>query len=82
MREVIRSLNVWDAAVHRQIVLPPGTILSECQIRRHRDAGGEEDFEAYTMEFEMSGQHCACPLFLFQPRTKPVEQPAQASTGF
>jgi hypothetical protein len=73
MREVIRSLNVWDAVVRRQIVLPPGTILTECQIRRHRDVGGEDGLEAYAMEFEMGGQHCACPLFLFQPRTKPVD---------
>jgi hypothetical protein len=82
IREVISSLSVWHADVRDRILLPPGTILTGCRIRRHDNPGGEDGVEAYAMEFESGGQRYACPLFLFQPRTRPVEVPALAAAGF
>ena len=80
MREVIYSLRVWDAAVRRQTLLPPGTILKACQIRRKLN--GEEGVEEYAVEFESGGRQYACPLFLFQPRTHAVEPEIVAAAGF
>jgi hypothetical protein len=80
MREVIYSLRVWDAAVRHQTLLPPGTILRACRIRRKLT--GEEGVEEYSVEFESGGRQYACPLFLFQPRTHAVEQEIVAAAGF
>ena len=82
MREVIRSLVVWNHSAGREVLLPPGTILTQCQIRRHREMGGEGAVEPYTMEFESAGQTFACPLFVFQPRTGPVDLPIGTAAGF
>lgn len=73
MREVIRSLVVWNHAAGSEVMLPPGTILTQCQIRRHCEMGGQGVVEPYTMEFESAGQTFLCPLFVFQPRTGPVD---------
>jgi hypothetical protein len=81
MREVISSLRVWDAATRREIMLPQGTILTGCQLRRRANTGGEEG-DAYTVEFEASGRKLVCPLFLFQPRTGPVDQSVIAASSF
>ena len=81
MREVIRSLVVWNRAAGREVLLPPGTILKQCQIRRHGEMGGEGGIEPYTMEFESAGQMFSCPLFVFQPRTGPVDPSAGTTAG-
>jgi hypothetical protein len=80
MREVIYSLRVWDADVRHQTLLPPGTILNACQIRRKLNGG--EGVEEYAVEFESGGRQYACPLFLFQPRTHAIEPAAAAAAGF
>lgn len=80
MREVISSLSVWDTAVRRATLLPPGTMLTGCCIRPGGNAGGD-GAEAYTMEFDSQGQRYACPLFLFQPRTRAVDGPAPAAAS-
>ena len=82
MWEVISSLKAWNPAGHREVTLPPGTILTECRIRSHGNFGADESVEAYIMEFEFEGQTFACPLFLFQPRTERVDQPAVAATSY
>lgn len=82
MREVISSLAVWDASARRQVLLPPGAILTGCQIRRNWNLGGDQGSEPYTVEFECGGQDFVCPLFLFQPRTEPVDQTVGAAASF
>lgn len=82
MREVIRSLVVWNPTAGREVMLPPGTILTQCQIRRQREMGGQGVIEPYTMEFEFAGQRFSCPLFVFQPRTGPVNPSGGTATGF
>jgi len=82
IREVISALRVWDAVARREILLPPGTVLTGCQIRRHGNVGREEGPEAYAMEFRAGGQTYTCPLFLFQPRTEPADQSVAAAAGF
>jgi hypothetical protein len=76
MREVISALRVWDAAARREVLLAPGTMISDYRICRH------ENGEAYTMEFESGGKTFACPLFLFQPRTEPANESVVAAAGF
>jgi len=73
MREVINPLSVWDAGTSRQILLPPGAILTACQIRR---TAGE-----YAVEFQSEGRHYTCPLFRFQPRTQPLDSPTAAAAA-
>lgn len=70
LREVIRPLNVRDADAGSLTTLQPGSILSSCRIRRTPANCGEE---AYLMEFLFSGRRYACPLYLFQPRTRVLE---------
>lgn len=72
MREVIQALKVWDTTVRRQVLLPPGTILRECQIRKQ--VNGVDGVEVYAVEFESEGRRLACPLFRFQPRTKALDE--------
>jgi hypothetical protein len=74
MREVIRSLSAWDGDLRRQVLLPPGTILTGCQIRRQ--IHGKDGIEVYSVEYEWGGRRFASPLFLFQPRTCPVDSAA------
>lgn len=80
IREVVSSLRVWDAAARRAVVLPPGTLLTGCRIRKDGETAGEP--EVYCMEFEAAGHVCACPLFLFQPRTAPADRSLETAVNF
>lgn len=73
MREVINSLSVRDMGTNRQILLPPGAILTACHILR---TAGE-----YAVEFQSEGRQYICPLFQFQPRTQPLDSPNAAAAA-
>ena len=73
IREVIRSIRVWDAAAQSFVTVQPGTILRSCRIRRHSSASIASGAEPYVMEFEAAGAQYECALATFQPRTRAAE---------
>ena len=75
LREVIKSLQVWDTDAGSAAILNPGAVLMSSRIRR--SVGGGPGTDAYIVEFHSSGRRYACPLYLFQPRTQVVETVAE-----
>ena len=67
-RVTIRVLSVRERSVSGCIVdLPPGTVLSDCQVLCDR---ASEETEPYQVLFHALGRAFACPLYAFQPRTE------------
>ena len=70
IREVIRTLQVWDADACIVGTLERGVVISSCSIQRSLPGS---DTEAYQVHFLSSGRRYFCPLYLFQPRTRIVQ---------
>jgi hypothetical protein len=70
IREVIRTLQVWDADACIVGTLERGVVISSCSIQRSLPGS---DAEAYQVQFLSSGRRYCCPLYLFQPRTRIVQ---------
>ena len=51
------------------MVLPPGTLLSECSVVRQQSSEG---IEPYLVHFAAGGRQYCCPLYIFQPRTEAI----------
>jgi hypothetical protein len=50
------------------MVIPAGTLLSECRVVRQSPGG-----EPYLVQFGCDGRGYTCPLYVFQPRTQAVD---------
>ena len=72
IREVIRSISVWDAVTRSSVTLNPGAILHSCKIRCNQYSAVERGAERYVVEFETAGSQYECALVAFQPRTRPA----------
>lgn len=69
-REVIRTLQVWDAEACIVGTLEGGAVISSFSIQRSLPGS---EAEAYQVQFLSSGRTYCCPLYLFQPRTRIVQ---------
>jgi len=66
-RVTIRILSVRETSIsNSRALLPPGTVLTDCVVRRGSVAG----VEPYEVCFHADGRQYACPLYAFQPRTE------------
>ncbi len=79
--EIISPLEAREIGGRSEVAMRPGTLISRCRIRRRSQAEVDSGADTYEVEFHSAGRTYLCPLFRFQPRTRLVEQVAQAAEG-
>ncbi|HKA02356.1 MAG TPA: hypothetical protein VKE70_37855 [Candidatus Solibacter sp.] len=65
-----------DSPSGSAVLLPLGTVLSECCVFRRPLAA---ECDPYEVRFLANGRSYTCPLYAFQPRTEPLTQAALAA---
>lgn len=81
-RVITSEFEGWDAAAHRWVTLPAGTVAHNCHIGFSRRLGRESEFSPYVAEFEIDGRQYWSPLHTFQARTESLaDAPAELPGG-
>lgn len=68
IRELVNTLQAWDAGAGSGVLLQAGSLVFVRRIRREPFPGSATG--PYLTEFECQGRLYACPLYEFQARTR------------
>jgi hypothetical protein len=80
IREIICSVQAWDAETGIRATLEPGTHADECRIHKNEQSEIDSGAEPYEMRFVAHGRRYRCDLPRFQART--CARVGNPGTGF